>query len=91
MKPYDPVVTVCSLCLRASCWQGEFMCDNAYGANIVRRKISTLIRVSVYNYGELQEHPEYWNNDLRTSHLPLLTVDDLKALGITDPELLELA
>lgn len=87
MKPYDPVVTVCSLCLQAACWQGEFMCDRAYGANIVRRKVSTLIR----RQGEYHEHPEWWNNCLRMGGTQrLLTVDDLKTLGITDPELLEL-
>lgn len=85
---YDPVVTVCSLCLRACCWQGEFMCDNAYGANIVRRKVSTLLR----RLGQEVEHPDWWNNCLQMGGTQrLLTVDDLKALGITDPDLLELA
>lgn len=64
------------------------MCDGAYGANIVYRKITTLIRVHLYNWGELQEHPDWWNNDLEMCGLPQLNRDDLIALGITDPELL---
>ncbi|AEL21691.1 hypothetical protein P755_gp094 [Mycobacterium phage Quink] len=86
MKPYDPVITVCSRCLQASCWQGMFLCDFSYEANVVRRKVSTLIR----SQGKYHEHPDYWNNDLAIGRERLLTVDDLKALGITDPNYLEL-
>lgn len=62
------------------------MCDRAYGANIVRRKVSTLLR----RQGERHEHPDWWNSDLRVGHRTLLTVDDLRALGVTDPNYLEL-
>jgi hypothetical protein len=85
---YDPVVTVCSRCLDASCWQGEFMCDDAYVANIVPRKVSTLIRRK--GHGN-HEHPDWWNRDLEVSNRRLLTVDDLKALGISESGYLELA
>lgn len=64
------------------------MCDSAYSASTVNRKVSTLIRKCGAEY---HEHPDYWNNHLAMGHERLLTVDDLTALGITDPELLELA
>ena len=87
-KRYDPIITVCSRCLRACCWQGEFMCEDAYSAGIVNRRVSTLIRR--HGQGEL-EHPDWWNRHLDIGHETLLTADDLKALGITSSELLELA
>lgn len=31
----DRLITVCSDCLRTSCWHGEFMCDNATAAGII--------------------------------------------------------
>lgn len=86
-KLYDPVITVCSRCLRACCWQGEYMCDEARYANIVPRRISTLIR----RHGQEEiEHPDWWNRDLRTGNRPVLTVEDLRRHGLTEPELLEL-
>jgi hypothetical protein len=85
---YDPTITVCSKCLNAACWQGEFMCWESAGANIVNRKVSTLIRKQGAGY---HEHPDYWNKHLATGHERQLTVEDLKALGITDPNYLELA
>lgn len=76
-KLYDPTITVCSKCLRACCWQGEFMCDESQTASTVTRKVSTLVR---RDYGE---HPDYWNVDLDTSHRALLTVAELKAHGLS--------
>lgn len=88
MARYDPSVTVCSRCLRACCWQGEFMCDEAAAAGIVERRVSSLIR----RLGEAEiEHPQWWNNDLRTKNKTPLTVDDLQALGLSEPDLLELS
>lgn len=31
-KRRDYLVTVCDACSRASCWHGEFMCEDAAGA-----------------------------------------------------------
>lgn len=89
MARYDPSVTVCSRCFRACCWQGEFMCDDAAAAaGIVERRISSLIR----RHGESEiEHPEWWNNDLRTKNKTPLTADDIRALGLSEPELLEIS
>lgn len=32
----DPWVAVCAECLRASCWLGEFYCENAKGGSLVK-------------------------------------------------------
>lgn len=87
MTIYNPEITVCSRCYQASCWQGIFLCDFAYSASTVDRKVSTLIRKQGVEH---HEHPDYWNSHLRMGHERLLAVDDLMALGITDPEYLEL-
>lgn len=83
MSKYNPTVTVCSECLRACCWQGEFMCDEYYDANVVKRKISTLIKLN-------EEHPDYWNNELNSGNKQLLTTEDLVALGAVG-DMLELS
>ena len=50
-------IQVCDLCLRACCWQGEFMCDVAIAAGTVyktRRELKA---------GDHGEHPNYWKTD----------------------------
>lgn len=47
-------VTVCDKCLRACCWQGEFMCDNAIGAGTFDLDIR-------YLQARALEHPSYWD------------------------------
>ena len=47
------VVTVCSACLQASCWQGIFYCDNAKRAGTTTRTVAQLRRLNL-------EHPSYW-------------------------------
>lgn len=79
-KMYDPVITVCSACKKASCWQGIFMCDSSYSASTVNRKVSTLIKLD-------EEHPDYWNNELNSANKPLLTPEMLKDLGATGDKL----
>ena len=52
----DDLITVCAVCLQASCWQGIFMCQQSQNANIVqktRRELKALRR----------EHPDYWKTD----------------------------
>jgi len=51
-------VTVCSECLCASCWHGEFMCEEARFAKTVEMPIAQLKVLAL-------ENPEYWcrNND----------------------------
>lgn len=50
----DHKVTVCDACLRACCWQGEFMCDAAVGAGTVEKTVAEL-RASPHG-----ETEEYW-------------------------------
>lgn len=50
----DDVVTVCDKCLRACCWQGEFMCDDARTAGTVERTVAQL------REGQYGEHEDYW-------------------------------
>lgn len=76
-KPYNPLITVCSSCLQAACWQGEFYCDNYISAGIIDRYVSDLC-----NNGNPREHPDYWNKDLRAKHQRELTLNDLRAHGI---------
>lgn len=47
----DDLVTVCAACLTASCWQGRFMCDEAYDADITTRTVAELDQLG-------REHPE---------------------------------
>lgn len=50
----DALVTVCSACMRACCWQGEFMCD---GAEMVGTTERTVAQLRAGQHGE-SEH--YW-------------------------------
>jgi hypothetical protein len=56
-KQTDPntrMVTVCSECLQASCWHGEFMCERSRGANVTRRTVGVL-------RGLDREHPSHYS------------------------------
>lgn len=78
---YDPLVTVCDKCWRACCWQGEFMCENAGGAGIVDRKVSSLIVDGDSFFGE---HPDYWNKDLKVGHRRPLLLIGLPVVVVAD-------
>lgn len=84
MSKYNPTITVCDACLRACCWQGEFMCDESFGAGTTEKPVSRLIH-------ENTEHPDYWNKDLDMGNRQLLTAKDLKALGVKDKNMLDLS
>jgi hypothetical protein len=50
------LITVCDHCLQASCWQGEFYCDDYKTAGVVKKTRAEL--------AELQrEHSSYWKSD----------------------------
>lgn len=53
----DKTITVCNKCLRACCWNGIFMCDDAQTAGTVEKTIAELKALDL-------EHPDYW--DVRT-------------------------
>jgi hypothetical protein len=50
------MITVCSACLRASCWQGKLYCDRAKEAGTARMPARTLRKL-------LLEAPVYWESD----------------------------
>ena len=49
-------VTVCDKCLMASCWQGEFMCDESKTAGTIEKPIRELKKLNL-------EHPSFWRTD----------------------------
>jgi hypothetical protein len=49
-------VLVCSLCLRASCWYGMFICEDAQSAGLKILTINELDKLG-------REHPDYWNDE----------------------------
>lgn len=62
------------------------MCWDSTSAGTVERRASSLI-----HDGSTREHPDYWNKHLDMRHERLFTRKDLVALGITEPESLELS
>ena len=50
------VITVCSACLQASCWQGVFYCDDYKIAGTIKYAESELRALNL-------EHPDYWKTD----------------------------
>lgn len=50
----ERLVTVCDKCLRASCWHGEFMCDDARGAGTINLPVSKLQELR-------REHPSHYS------------------------------
>lgn len=75
MKDSDKII-VCNECLRASCWQGIFMCDNAKKAGIIENPVgimSTIYRkpdqiIQPWMFG----HGETKSTCLWLTNLPLL-------------------
>lgn len=53
-SPRDYIVTVCSECLRASCWHWEFPCDKGQTAVTVMRRASQLRELN-------REHPDNYS------------------------------
>lgn len=51
----DKEILVCSACRTAACWYGEFMCDEARRAGLVRMTVGDLRMLN-------REHSEYWTN-----------------------------
>lgn len=54
-KP-DRLITVCSACLRASCWHGEFYCEQYKTAGLLEVTESTLDKLN-------REHPSYYSEE----------------------------
>lgn len=56
----DRKVTICAACLCASCWQGEFYCDQAKTAGTVEKTVRELWQ------GNVREDSGYWFKDPNT-------------------------
>jgi hypothetical protein len=52
-KSKEKLITVCAACLRASCWQGVYYCDEASNSATVQLPRSKLIALR-------REHPSFW-------------------------------
>ena len=52
----DKIVEVCSKCLQASCWHGEFMCFESRDAGTVLKPVSELTKLAL-------EHPDNWSDE----------------------------
>ena len=52
----DDKVLVCSACLRACCWYGIFMCDDARGAGLKILTVGDLRKLD-------REHEDYWSDE----------------------------
>ena len=46
-------ITVCKKCLRACCWQGDFLCEDAKTARTCEKNIIELLQLA-------KEHPHHW-------------------------------
>lgn len=52
----DIFITVCMACERASCWQGDFLCEDHYHAGTKVVPVSYLKKLQL-------EHPYHWERD----------------------------
>lgn len=50
------MITVCDKCLCATCWNGQFMCDESDTAGIVQKSEEELLALG-------REHPDHWHTD----------------------------
>jgi hypothetical protein len=50
------LITVCAVCLRATCWQGKFYCEAARYAKTTRKSVRELRALGL-------EHEDYWTPD----------------------------
>lgn len=54
--PDSDLITVCDKCLRASCWQGIWMCEESKWAGIIQKTKKELRDLD-------RENPSYWKTD----------------------------
>ena len=52
----DRMITVCSACLRASCWHGAFYCEEYQTAGTVEKTVRELRALN-------REAPFYWREE----------------------------
>ena len=56
MPERPTTVTVCASCLKASCWQGAYLCDWADSSGTTERTVEQLRELDL-------EHPDWWHVD----------------------------
>jgi hypothetical protein len=56
MNEYQPI-TVCDRCYRASCWNGDFLCDDSTIASTIELPIWILKKLEL-------EHPDHWSKPI---------------------------
>ena len=56
MSEAKTTVTVCDKCLRACCWKGIFMCDDARGAGTIERTVEECIALGLTTLADLSRH-----------------------------------
>lgn len=56
MNDEDEII-VCDQCLRACCWYGELMCEDAIVAGTIKKTIKELKKLN-------SEHSDYWKEQL---------------------------
>lgn len=69
----DREVTVCKACLCASCWQGNFFCEEAKTAGTATRTVRQLLQ------GNVRESLEHWFRDENTGRVNLDDADACRA------------
>lgn len=74
--PGNHLVEVCDKCLCASCWHGEFMCQQAHHAGIVTKTVDQLDAMN-------RENPEHYSRE------KIYEVCGVWALPDTDPAKIE--
>lgn len=52
----DDKILVCSKCLRASCWYGVFMCDDAISAGLKLLSVRDCRKLN-------REHEDFWTDE----------------------------
>ena len=52
----ENLITVCADCLKACCWQGIYMCETSFNADIMYKTKEELEKLNL-------EHPQYWEMD----------------------------
>lgn len=55
---HEQLVTVCDQCLKASCWQGEFFCDDYQTAGTFEVQVKVLRELA-------REHCSYWHGHIQ--------------------------
>lgn len=66
-------ITVCNACLCASCWQGNFFCEEAKTAGTTTRTVRQLLQ------GNVRESLEHWFRDENTGRVNFDDADACRA------------